>query len=210
MNEEQISFSENELSEDDLAVLRAFETMDDELLQSSPSPQNTQAQDTIQDISTDFSFEDMLLIFVTEADKDIKVLGQALKQIEQDGYMPLERFEVFRSRGHKIRGSAGFVDCHSIVKIAQYIEDTARRTIQNAIPPEIGLKVLDYAIAALETTFQEVVATGEEIALSLTLLEEQLKTLPLDKEIEEPDEPVDQQAQVVSVDRFMQAGEVRS
>jgi chemosensory pili system protein ChpA (sensor histidine kinase/response regulator) len=202
MNEEHISFSENELSEDDLAVLRAFETMDDELVQSSLSTQNTQLQ--AQDVATEFSFEDMLLIFVAEADKDIKALCQALKQIEQDSYMPPERFEVFRSRGHKIRGSAGFVDCHSIVRIAQYIEDTARRTMQNAISPEISLKVLTYAISALETTFQEVVATGEEIALPLTILEEQLKTLPLDEEDEKPDKPVDQQVQVAAVDRSLQ------
>ncbi len=194
MNEEQISFSENELSEEDLAVLRAFEAMDAELMQPSPStvPPELSTQSPTQDASTDFSFEDMLLIFATEADKDINTMRQALNQLKQSTSIQSGHFEVFRSRGHKIRGSAGFVEFHSIVKIAQHIEEIARQALQGAIRPEICVEALEHAISALETTFQGIIATGEENAALLTILEEMLKSLPLDKEIEKPDKAPDQ------------------
>jgi chemotaxis protein histidine kinase CheA len=199
MNEEQVYFSENELSEEDLAVLRAFETMDSGLTQSSPSTvlpselaTQPPRQDTTQDASTGFSFEDMLLIFAIEADKDISTMRHALKQLEHNAHVLPGHFEVFRSRGHKIRGSAGFLEFHSIVKIAQHIEEIARRTLRSAIHPEIGVRALEYAISALETTFQEAVATGEENAILLTILEEELKSLPIGEEVEEPAETLDQ------------------
>jgi chemosensory pili system protein ChpA (sensor histidine kinase/response regulator) len=191
MNEEQVSFSENELSEEDLAVLRAFEAMDSGPTQSSYSsstaPSKFHAQFPIQDASTDFSFEDMLLIFATEADKDINTMRRALNQLGQNVPTQLQtgHFEVFRSRGHKIRGSAGFVEFHSLVKIAQRIEEIAGQTLRGAVRPEISIRALEYAISALETTFQDAIATGEENAALLSILEEQLKSLPLDEESEE-------------------------
>ena len=99
MNEEQLSFNENELSEEDLAVLRAFEAMDDDLLQSSvPSTLNTQlpAPNTTQQVSTEFPSEDMLLVFVAEVDGDISTLRRALNQLEHETYIQPGRFEVFR------------------------------------------------------------------------------------------------------------------
>ncbi len=198
MNEEQVFFGENELSEEDRAILRAFEAMDSGLTQSSPfavtSALSTQLpeQKLTQDAATDFSFEDMLLIFAAEADKDINTMHRALNQLKQRTHIQPDYFEVFRSRGHKLRGSAGFVELHSIVKIAQHIENIARRTMSSAIRPEISVRALAYAISALETTFQGVVATGEENAALLAILEEELKSLSLDEEIEEAGETADQ------------------
>ncbi len=159
-----------------------------ELTQPSLStvPSELITQPPAQDASTDFSFEDMLLIFATEADKDINTMRRALNQLGQDVHIEPGHFELFRSRGHKIRGSAGFVEFHSIVKIAQHIEEIARRTVQGTIPPEISVRALEYAISALETTFQDAVATGEENAALLAILEEELKSLAIDEEVEEP------------------------
>ncbi len=201
MNEQQISFDENELSEEDLAVLRAFEAMDDELLQASPSTvmpmpgTELPAQNETQEIPIEFSFEDMLLVFVTEVDADIRAMRDALNQLKQDVDIQPVRFEVFRRPGHKIRGSAGFVECHSITRIAQYIEDIARQAMRSAILPEISVKALEYAISALETTFQSVIATGKEDVAPLARLEEELKDLPLDKESGESGETSNQLVQ---------------
>ena len=193
MNEEQVPFSENELSEEDWAVLRAFEAMDSEFTHSSPSivPSELSTPPPAQDTSADFSFEDMLLIFAEEADKDITTMRHALNKLEQSAHIQPGHFEVFRSRGHKIRGSAGFVEFHFIAKIALHVEEIARRTLAGAIRPDISVKALEYAISALETTFQEAVAVGEENAVLLTILEEELKSLPLDEEVEDPDETSD-------------------
>lgn len=188
MNEQPLSFDENELSADDLAVLRAFETMDDELLQASPSVVSSTlrtqlpAQNVTQQISTEFSFEDMLLVFVTEVDGDIRAMRHALNQLERDVHIQPVRFEVFRRAGHKIRGSAGFVECHSIMKIAQYIEDIARRSLQSALHPEMSVRALEYAMSALEKTFLKVVSTGKEDVAPLVRLEEELNNLSLDEE----------------------------
>ena len=203
MNEEQLSFSENELSDDDLAVLRAFEAMDGKLTENSPSTitsaLNTQPPpEYAKDGSTDFSLDDMLLIFATELDKDLSAMRHALNQLAQDTHIQPALFEVLRSRGHKIRGSAGFVEYHSIVEIAQYTEDIARRTIRGTLRPEIAIKALEYSVSALETTFQGIVATGEEVAAPLAILKEELKSLSLDEEIAQPDETSDRQIQLAS------------
>jgi chemosensory pili system protein ChpA (sensor histidine kinase/response regulator) len=203
MNEEQIPFDENELSEDDLAVLRAFETMDDELLPSSSistSTLSTQslAPNVMQQADTEFSFEDMLLVFVTEVDGDIRAMRNTLNQLEQDAHIKPARFEVFRRSGHKIRGSAGFVECHFIGKIAFYIEDIAGRAMRSTIRPEIGIRALKYSVSALEAAFQEVIATGKEDSAPLDRLEKELSTLPLGEESEEPGEISDQPVQTAS------------
>jgi chemosensory pili system protein ChpA (sensor histidine kinase/response regulator) len=203
MNEKQLSFDENELSEDDLAVLRAFEAMDDDLLQSSSSitsTLNTQlpAQNTTQRVSTEFSFEDMLLVFVSEVDEDISTLRRALNQLEHETHIQPGRFEVFRRYGHKIHGSASFVEYHSIVKIAQHIEDIATQALHSTISPEIGVKALQYTIVALETLFQDTITHGKEDVAPLVKLEEELSSLPLDNESNKPAQTVDQSSQSVA------------
>jgi chemosensory pili system protein ChpA (sensor histidine kinase/response regulator) len=182
MSEKQLFFDENELSEDDLAVLRAFEAMDDEQLQSSSST-TTSSPNIKQRTSTDFSFEDMLLVFVAEVDGDIAALHRALHQLEHETHIQPGRFEVFRRHGHKIHGSAGFVEYHSIVRIAQHIEDIATQAMHSTISSEISVRALQYAIVALETIFQQVVATGKEDVTPLTMLEEELSSLSIDEEI---------------------------
>lgn len=196
MNEKQLSFDENELSEDDLAVLRAFEAMDDDLLQPSSSSTSTlnrqlPAQNTTQQASTEFPFEDMLLVFVTEVDGDISALRRALNQLEHETHIQPGRFEVFRRSGHKIHGSASFVDYHFMMKTAQHIEDIATQALNSILSPEISVKALRYAIVALETIFQDIIAKGKEDAAPLVRLEEELGNLSLDNESERPAKTVD-------------------
>jgi chemotaxis protein histidine kinase CheA/ActR/RegA family two-component response regulator len=203
MNEKQLSFNENELSEDDLAVLRAFEAMDDDLLQPSSSitsTLNTQlpAQNTTQQVSTEFSFEDMLLVFVTEVAEDISTLRRALNQLEHETHIQPGRFEVFRRHGHKIHGSASFVEYHSIVKVAQHIEDIATQALHSTLSPEIGVKALQYTIIALETLFQDIITNGKEDVAPLVRLEEALSSLPLDNESKKLAQTVDQSSQSVA------------
>ena len=203
MNEKQPSFDENELSEDDMAVLRAFEAMDDDLLPSSSSATSTlntrnAVQDTTQKVSTEIPFEDMLLVFVTEVDGDISSLRRALNQLEHETHIQPGRFEIFRRSGHKIHGSASFVDYHFMVKVAQHIEDIATQSLNSALSPEISIKALRYAIVALETIFQDIIAKGKDDAAPLVRLEEELSNLPLDNESEKPAKTVDLSMQSAS------------
>ena len=77
------------------------------------------------------------------------------------------------------------------MKIAQHIEDIATQALQSAIPAEISIKALRYAIVALETIFQDIVANGKEDVAPLVRLEEELSTLPLDNESERSAKTVD-------------------
>src|SRR5215471_16391036 len=81
-----------ELSEDDLAVLRAFEAAE-QLLVKDPSvdvsapgsplfEQSHAAQSPHP--SPGEAAEEMLVLFVTEADEDIMVMRETLRQLEQD------------------------------------------------------------------------------------------------------------------------------
>src|SRR6266516_5862738 len=100
MNEELPNLDENELSDEDFAVLRAFEAMEDwsEQPAISPNADPSLPQDTVRE-SLEYSSEDMLLVFVTEVDEDIATMRRMLNQLEQEAHIKPERFMTFRRLG---------------------------------------------------------------------------------------------------------------
>ena len=89
MSETPFPSNFDELSDEDLAVLRAFDALDDLAF-----PGSLDDQPGIQSNSTGLSLtsgalnlenpEDMLILFASEADEDIGTIRRALQQVEQD------------------------------------------------------------------------------------------------------------------------------
>ncbi len=193
MNEELPNLDENELSDEDFAVLRAFEAMEDwsEQPAISPNADPSLPQDTVRE-SLEYSSEDMLLVFVTEVDEDIATMRRMLNQLEQEAHIKPERFMTFRRLGHKIRGSAGAIECHALARIAQHIEEISEQIMQGTVFPVIGVNALTHAVSAMEVTLRNVIIDGNEHPAPLIELENILKNLLADRTFEKTTDTEDQ------------------
>src|SRR5260370_28143422 len=165
MNEEEAPPSdENELSEDDLAVLRAFEAMEDWNVASDSSvvsaasatwsepPTSAIAAQERPDAGDDFG--EMLLVFVSEVEEDIARMQRVLNQLEQDDHIQATRFVPLKRAAHKIRGTAGAVECPHIATIGRHIEVIVEQITESVIFPLIGVNALAKAVSVLERTLE--------------------------------------------------------
>ncbi len=193
MSDEAFSdFDESQLSEDDLAVLRAFEAMEDwntdasaastpaSAIWSDPSSPGEQSGD---------GFDEMLLLFASEADEDITRMRDALNQLDFEEHIDPARFVTLRRAAHKLRGTAGTVEFHAMATIAQRIEETVEQITAGTIFPLVGVNVLVQAVFALEMTLKSVVEQGKESGEPLAKLEADLKDLAPDDEQQAPASP---------------------
>ncbi len=191
MNEERSDFDENELSAEDLAVLRAFDAMEDwsEQPASVTSPLgpalHSASQDTRQE-SAELSLDDMLLIFIAEVEEDIASMRRMLNQLEREAQIQPERFKAFRRLGHKIRGSASAIECYPITRIAELIEETANQIARGVLFPVIGVNALAYTLHALEATLQNIGADEDVLSAPLAELEKELAHLFADNPVTAP------------------------
>ena len=156
-NDEIFPFDESELSPEDLAVLQAFDAMNWDESASRPSETNeapTTAEKSASGQSlpleneADF-LQEMMVLFITEVEADLASMQHSWSLLDQAELLRAEQFSPFRRGGHKIRGSAGAVNCTSIITIAGYIEDTSELIILNQLSPDIGLHVLSLSLSAL-------------------------------------------------------------
>ncbi len=157
-------FDESELSPEDLAVLKAFDSMEwAEPSSDVSSPEEMSLPVEPAALEYDAAFlQEMQLLFVTEVEEDLAAMRQVWYRLDQAGQLQAEQFTPFRRGGHKIRGSAGAVNCQALATIAGYIEDNAEQVLLNQLSPDIGLRVLSPALSALEETLQTLVTTGHE------------------------------------------------
>jgi chemosensory pili system protein ChpA (sensor histidine kinase/response regulator) len=173
-------FDESQLSEDDLAVLRAFEAMEDwntdASAASTPASAIWSAPSSPDEQSGD-DFDEMLLLFASEADEDITRMRDALKQLDFVDHIDPARFVTLRRAAHKLRGTAGTVEFHAMATIAQRIEETVDQITAGTIFPLVGVNVLVQAVFALEMTLKSVVEQGKESGEPLAKLEADLKDL---------------------------------
>ena len=166
MSEERLDTENEPMSADDLAILQAFDAMEAWQPTEQPLPSSHDAE---------FSQEDMLLLFAAEMDEDIGQMKHALSQLEQDDTLDETRFTTLRRVAHKIRGTAGAMECHAMASIARHIEEVVAQITTNALLPLIGLNVLVQAVLALEVTLQDLLTHGHESDASLHTLEHELE-----------------------------------
>src|SRR5579859_3011960 len=176
MNDVDPPFDESELSAEDLAILRAFDAMEDR--QSTPSdpilaPASSEAPllPPLQDPSDEFSSDEMLLLFVSEVEEDLARMQSALLQVEQDDRIDPARFVTLKRMAHKVRGTAGALDYHDMAAIAHTIEVMVEQITQGQLFPLVGMNGLSKAVAALETSLQNIMLDGSEGEAPLADLE---------------------------------------
>ena len=170
MSEDRFSSKQEDteelLSADDVAVLQAFDALD--AWQNTDVPVSTQSHDT------EFSDEDMLMLFAAEVDEDIGQMKHALSQLEQGDTLDTTRFTVLLRVAHKIRGTAGAMECHAMAAIARHIEDVVAQINNGSLFALVGLNVLVQAVLALEVTLQDLLTHGQESNAQLLALEQEL------------------------------------
>ena len=120
-------FDESELSAEDLEVLRAFDAMSSweaALTELSNGTISVQAPDTLSSPPSGPAEEanDIFRLFVSEVKEDIARMERTLSQLEQDDQIQPERFIPIKRSAHKIRGTAGAVECPGMATMAHYAE----------------------------------------------------------------------------------------
>ena len=178
MNDTPAPSDLNELSDDDLAVLRAFE-MAEELAFVDPTIAAS-VHSTNPLPPTSFVSDDMLVLFVTEADGEIAAMRQALRELEQNAPADLANsasLQTVQRSAHKLKGTAGSVGYEHISTITRYIEILIGQVKSGIITHLTGLIALAHAIQALEATLYSVASEGREDSNPQTKLEEIYKAL---------------------------------
>lgn len=155
----------SELSENDLAVLQAFEAMENK----SPAPLKA---DTSQSCDPVFAAsvahltysvgDDMLMVFVAEVEEDIASMQQMLENLKQGDHVNPAHLMRIKRIGHKLRGTAGAVDFPVMSTIASHVEVIAEQVSEEKIYPLAGLYMLAQAITALERYLCEIKSHGKE------------------------------------------------
>lgn len=183
------TFNQNELSDEDLAVLRAFDALNMEDWEAKnidkPPRQLTQPlgeQDTtIQpELANLLSPEEMLNLFTTETDEDLTILQRTLQQLEPDDQLDSIHLQTLQRTAHKMKGTTGAIGCTVMSSIAHHIEELVRLIISGKVVPFIGLNALVQTVRALEVTFNSFVTGGQESTTPLTELEAEYKALNID------------------------------
>ncbi len=187
MDETPFPLNQDELTEEDLAILRAFDAMEDRVVErtapTQPAPTVLAAQlPDAQLLDPDAS--DMFVLFCTEADEDIGTMRNALRQLEPPGapqdepfhYDPA-RFVVLGHAAHKLKGTAAAMGLMTMSTIARHIERIIELIQQHSIDPLTGFHALVQAVNALEVSLQQFVEEEQESSLALEQLEAEYRVL---------------------------------
>lgn len=172
----------DDLSAEDLAVLQAFDAMED-----LAYPGSLDEQHGLQSNSTGLSLtnstldlenpEDMLILFASEADEDIGTIRRALQQVEQDNQLNSPGLVSLGRAAHKLKGTSGAMGCEAMSTIALRMEEEMQLMKDGKIEFLSGLMALVHTVNALEMTLQSVVNDGQESVLPLQQLTQDLAAL---------------------------------
>ncbi len=177
MDETPAPFHEEDLSEEDLAVLRDFDAMefiaDAQLEENQQNAAKNVSQSGLAQADTTeaFSQEDMLLLFVSEIEEDISVLRNGVQKLGPTQTLDGARLDILERKAHKIKGTAGAFGCSALSAVARHTEMLIRLITQGKLDPSLALPLLTQAIATLESTLDSLVTTGEESHVPLNELE---------------------------------------
>lgn len=155
----------SKLLDNDLAVLQAFEAMENwppapgEAVSSQPASCGFVVPSTPLSLSDD---EDMLKIFIAEAEDDIANMLQIVKHLEPDDHSNLAQFVRLQRLGHKLRGTAGAIDFPVMSTIASNVEVIAEQITKQKLNPAVGLDALSQAVTALERYLREITSRNKE------------------------------------------------
>jgi chemosensory pili system protein ChpA (sensor histidine kinase/response regulator) len=156
-------FDMNELSDEDLAVLHAFEAMNQWPTRQPQAKTDDQNQlSRKSQTSSPHDDEEMLLIFTAEAEEGITSIRQILNQLEHYKVEDLSRFITLKRAGHKLHGTAGAVGFPLISITASQIEILAEEVLHGTISPLNGIQAISAATTALEYCLHTMTSEGKE------------------------------------------------
>lgn len=198
MDENFSSSYSDELSPEDLAVIQAFDAMNDlevtgNLEEQAVGQNNTNPLE-YAGLGVE-SPEDMLMLFASEADEDIGTMRRALQQLEQDNSTDSPGLVTLGRTAHKVKGTAGAMGCEAMSTIALRIEEEIQLLKSEKITFFAGLMALVHAINALEVTLQSVMNDGQESPLPLQELLQDLAMLNVEPE-QVPEAPAEKEPPV--------------
>lgn len=185
MDDEKQPFQQNELTPEDLEVLRAFHALeepasDTPALQEVSQPASPSHQPYETQPATTMTDEDMLVFFTTEADEDIASMHLALQQLEQDERLDSPGLVALKRTAHKVAGTAAAIGCDSMSTIARHMEAIIKLLEGGAIVFLTGLIALAHAVQALELTLESIATHGYESKNPLLELEEEYMAVNID------------------------------
>lgn len=167
MNENDSSFDENELTTEDLDILKAFDAIEswsasNKVSSSTPgtfsvAPYQLSDADKEQD-----EVIEMLMIFLEEAGEDIGKMRQACNQIAQNPQPLPARFAIFQRAGHKLRGTAAAVGYPIMSTAAEHIEAIAEKVLKEKVKPDTGFQAIEKTVSTLEYCHRELSEEGKE------------------------------------------------
>src|SRR5260370_18071892 len=119
-----------ELSEDDLGVLRAFEAAENMVVKDHSADVSAPGSSLFQQLHAAQSPqpspgevpEEMLVLFVTEADEAIMVMRETLRHLEQDDPADPASLMALQRTAHKLKGPAASLGYDPISTLAQFVE----------------------------------------------------------------------------------------
>jgi len=175
-------FNQDELSTEDLAILQAFDEMDMGSWEEEGAQKETSTQAPGEEEASEKFLmpEEMLALFVGEADEDITTIRRTLQQLEPDDHLDAAHLQVIQRAAHKLKGTSGAIGCMAMSTIARHLEDLVKQIINGTIVPFIGLNALVQTAHALEKTLISFVTNGEESSSLLAELETEYKALNID------------------------------
>jgi len=179
---------EEELSKDDLEVLRAFHdlefaTIDYSFpLETTPGTALKNQSDTNQSAAF-LSEDDMLALFATEANEDIATMHRLVQQLEQDNRLDSQGLKALKRCAHKVAGTAAAIGCVSMSTIARHIQTIIKLVEDGSLPFQTGLIALFNSMQALEATLKSIVSNGFESKNPLLELEEEYQRLNIDVQV---------------------------
>jgi chemotaxis protein histidine kinase CheA/ActR/RegA family two-component response regulator len=183
---DEMSFSplSEELSTEDLAIIQAFDTMDDLVVTGNLDEQASGAlNNALEHGALNIENpEDMLMLFASEADEDLSIMRRALNQLEQDNQNSSPGLVTLGRTAHKLKGTAGAMGCEAMSTIALKIEEEIQLIKDGKIAFLTGLMALVHAINALEVTLQSALNEGQESTLPLQELVQDLSMLNVETE----------------------------
>ncbi len=185
MNDRNSPFHHDELSEEDLEVLRAFHSNEE------PTPDNPLPRETTLEASfasqtetaqspTLITDDEMLAFYATEADEDIATMRLALQRLEQDDRLDSLSLEALKRSAHKVAGTAAAIGCDSMSTIAHHMETIIKLVEDGSVMYLTGSIALVHAVQALELTLQSIASNGYESKNPLLELEEEYEALNID------------------------------
>jgi chemosensory pili system protein ChpA (sensor histidine kinase/response regulator) len=184
MDDTNSPFHQDELSPEDLEVLRTFHAIEEpaadmlqEALWPGIPPNHPQEATAGLDISSD---DEMLVLFTTEGGEDIATMRLALQQLEQDERLDSPAFLALKRTAHKVAGTTAAIGCDSMSKIARHMETVIKLLEGGAIVYLTGLIALGHAAGALESTLQSIASHGYESINPLLELEEEYEVLNIE------------------------------